>query len=326
MNKKVIIDCDNTMGLPGWEIDDGLVLLYLLGRSDIDIVGITNTFGNGSLKDVEHYTKFLLDELGRKDIPRFTGEPFNQQNPGLLLDIREGDRYKDEILPQEFPSDAARFLAEKVAEYPGEISILALGPVGNLYDAWRLDNDFYKNTKEIVLMGGYTEDLILNGRSCRELNLSCNPQAAFSMLYAECPVVVFNGHICLQAPFEAKDMKRIDMWPESRLKVVRDWLNQFSDYFEDGRFYLWDLLPAVYLSYPELFDLKPVEIAPTLESLHFGMLQPVNAGASGTDAEITSIIMPDNILDPEEFMNVLEEAWRREWVLESSAWKEPSSV
>jgi hypothetical protein len=35
--EKVIFDCDNTMGLPTKEIDDGLTLYYLLGRLEIDL-------------------------------------------------------------------------------------------------------------------------------------------------------------------------------------------------------------------------------------------------------------------------------------------------
>ena len=316
--KRVIIDCDNTMGLPQWEIDDGLVLLYLLGRDDIEIVGITNTFGNGSLKNVEKYTKELLEEIGRTDIPRFSGEAFDGQNPGLILDIRAGDRYDDELSPMEFPSDAAKFLVEKVNEFPGEISILALGPAGNLYDAWKIDKNFYKNAKEIVLMGGYTKELMLGSRACRELNLSCNPAAALNMLQAECPVVVFNGHICLQAPFFIEDMKRIEMWPKKRLEIVQKWLDRFAGYFAEKCFFLWDLLPAAYISHPELFDLKPVTIAPTLKSMHYGMLQPVSSDSG--DA-ITTIIMPDNILDQKKFMDILESGWRKEWDRESDNWE-----
>ncbi|MBC8452353.1 MAG: nucleoside hydrolase, partial [Spirochaetes bacterium] len=241
--KKVIIDCDNTMGLPSWEVDDGLILLYLLGQNDIEILGITNTFGNSSLKDVEYYTKKLLKDIDRTDIPRFSGEPFMNQNPGLTLDIRAGNRYDGEISPQEFPSAAAKFLAEQANAYPGEISVLALGSAGNLYDAWKLDSAFYQNVKEIVLMGGYTENLYIGEVNCRELNLSCNPEAAHSMLRAECPVVIFNGHICLQAPFGKEDMKSISFWPESRISIVEDWLTAFSGHFTGGVFYLWDLLP-----------------------------------------------------------------------------------
>jgi inosine-uridine nucleoside N-ribohydrolase len=320
MNKlKVIIDCDNTMGLPSWEVDDGLALLYLLGRDDIEILGITNTFGNGSLKDVEYYTKKLLEDIGRTDIPRFSGEPFMNQNPGLTLDVRAGNRYEGEIPPQEFPSDAAKFLVEQANAYPGEISILALGPAGNLYDAWKIDNAFYKNIKEIVLMGGYTEDLYIGEVNCRELNLSCNPEAAHNMLRAECPVVIFNGHICLQAPFGREDMKRISYWPESRLELIEDWFAAFAGYFTGDWFYLWDLLPAVYLSYPELFDLKSVAINPTVESMHRGMLQ---VQPDGANEESTEVIMPDNVLDQNRMMEVLEAGWRKAWDRETSGWKQ----
>ena len=321
--KRVIIDCDNTMGLPDWEVDDGLVLLYLLGRDDIDILGITNTFGNGSLRDVVHYTEQILKEIDRTDIPRFNGEAFSGQNPQLILEIRAGNRYENEVKPENFPSDAAKFLVEQVNKYPGEISILALGPAGNLYDAWKLDNDFYKKTKEIVLMGGYTEDLYIGEVNCRELNLSCNPEAAYSMLNAECPVVVFNGHICLQAPFVLKDIKRVAFWPEDRKKIIRDWLTKVSDYYTGDAFYLWDLLPAIYISYPELFDLKEVFISPTVKSLQSGMLQPVSADEVNTSNVngVVTIIMPDNILDQEKFMDILESGWRKEWERESHGWK-----
>ncbi|MBI9106669.1 MAG: nucleoside hydrolase [Spirochaetales bacterium] len=316
---KVIVDCDNTMGLPGWEVDDGLVIFYLLGREDIDVLGITNTFGNGSLKDVEFYTKKLLFDIGRSDIPRFTGEPFMNQNPKLALDIRKGgDRYAHELKAQSFPSEAAVFLSDTVNKYPGEVTILALGPVGNLYDAWKIDHDFFKKTKEIVLMGGYTGELFVGDVNCRELNLSCNPVAANRILRAECPVIVFNGHICLQAPFYAEDLSRLEYWPEDRLKIVTAWLSAFAGYFkglENAAFYLWDLLPAVYVSHPELFDLKNVVVNPSEESLIDGMLNPGESEGS------VEVIMPDNILDVDKFMDVLEEGWRKAWELEKSGWK-----
>jgi inosine-uridine nucleoside N-ribohydrolase len=320
LKQKVIIDCDNTMGLPGWEVDDGLVLLYLLGREDIEILGITNTFGNGSLKNVVKYTKQMLLDINRKDIPQFDGEPYLNKNTKIALDIRSRKRYDKELPPQDFPSDAAQFLVDQANTYPGEISILALGPVGNLYDAWKLDNSFYSKTKEIVLMGGYTQELYIGGINCRELNLSCNPEAAYSMLNAECPVVIFNGHICLQAPFSNEDMKRINFWPESRKQMILQWLKAFSGHFPGEVFYLWDLLPAVYLSYPELFDLKKVNINPTVTSLHRGMLLNQDKDISDQPENKIEVIMPDNILDQKRMMDVLEAGWQKEWEKESSGW------
>ena len=172
-------------------------------------------------------------------------------------------------------------------------------------------------------MGGYTEDLYIGEINCRELNLSCNPEAAYSMLKAECPVVVFNGHICLQAPFTSQDMQRIDFWPEDRKKTILDWHKKFSTHFSGDAFFLWDLLPAVYISYPELFDLKEVPVCPSVNILQKGIIQPVSAieNLSFTQDNLVTIIMPDNILDQDRFMNILEAGWREEWKRESKGWK-----
>ena len=63
---KVIIDCDNTFGVPGRPIDDGQTILYLLGRDDIEIVGITTTHGNSTIDDVYPATQWL--EIGRAHV------------------------------------------------------------------------------------------------------------------------------------------------------------------------------------------------------------------------------------------------------------------
>ena len=44
--KKIILDCDNTMGVIDCDVDDGLALLYLLGCPDVNLLGITCTYGN----------------------------------------------------------------------------------------------------------------------------------------------------------------------------------------------------------------------------------------------------------------------------------------
>ena len=51
--KKILFDCDSTVGLPGKPMDDALALLYLLGRpEECQVLGITCTFGNGTADEV----------------------------------------------------------------------------------------------------------------------------------------------------------------------------------------------------------------------------------------------------------------------------------
>lgn len=302
---KVILDCDNTMGRPDWEVDDGLVILYLLGRCDIDLLGITNTFGNASLREVEFYTKKMLKDIGREDIPRFNGEAFHRQNRNLHLAIEGKSRYRGELIQEPHPTSAARFLAETVNKYPGEVTILAAGPLGNLYDAWMIDPEFFSKVKEIVLMGGYLYNLKIGHVYCSELNLACNPRASLKILFAECPVTVMNGHVCLQAPFRKEDIERCaHFWAPDRIKILENWLNAFGKTFEVDAFYLWDLLPAVYITNPDVFERNEIWINPCESDLETGMLKPSEEGRG------TMINMPLKIINHGLFMELLFDAWK----------------
>ena len=70
--KKVIVDFDNTMGVPGKDTDDGLALLYLLGFDEARIQGICTTYGNSTIEVVHANTVKMLAEMGL-DVPLFKG-------------------------------------------------------------------------------------------------------------------------------------------------------------------------------------------------------------------------------------------------------------
>ena len=126
MPQLVVFDCDNTMGLPRNEIDDGLTLLYLLGRPDVRLLGVTTTFGNGPIEQVQDQTAWLLDSLGIRDLP-----------------VERGAGRRGET-----DTAAARFLAETAAAHPGEVTVLATGPLGNLRAAAERDPHFFSNLKQ----------------------------------------------------------------------------------------------------------------------------------------------------------------------------------
>jgi inosine-uridine nucleoside N-ribohydrolase len=55
----VIYDCDNTIGIAGRDVDDALALLYLLGRVEVELLGVTITFGNDSTDETYRICSFL---------------------------------------------------------------------------------------------------------------------------------------------------------------------------------------------------------------------------------------------------------------------------
>lgn len=278
---RVLYDCDNTLGLPRNEIDDGLALLYLLGRPDIEVVGLTTTFGNGAIADVHRATQALLRAVQRPDLPLYQGA--GQRGPA--------------------PTPAAHFLAETVAAAPGAISIVAAGPLGNLHAAAVLDPDFFAHVKQIVCMGGYRRHpLRIGWRNLTELNLSCDPEAAHAVLHSGANVTLMDGHICLQAAFGWRDLRHVRHWGAEMTRIVRRWLLAFGAYCGVARFYLWDLLPAVYISHPDLFAPGPVRHISTVRDLETGTLVFDESG--------TPLNLPARIVDIARFRALLFEAWR----------------
>ncbi|MBN1486162.1 MAG: nucleoside hydrolase [Anaerolineae bacterium] len=282
MAHKVLFDGDNTLGIPFKEIDDGLALLYLLGHPDIELLGITTIFGNGPVDTVYPATKRLLHSVNRIEIPLLKGAE------------RRGHQ----------SMMAARFLAETVAHYPGEVSLVTTGPLTNIWAASELDVDFFSNLKQIVSMGGVRGPLRIGWRNLPELNFSADPVASWHVLRACCPVTVMNAHVCLDASFGWDDLPRLSFWDRHLRRIIRNWLLAFGLYCGVPRFYLWDLLPVVYITHPSVFfDTRKVRLTSTLTDLESGLLTFTSPGPRYV------INMPSQILDIEAFKHTLFETW-----------------
>jgi len=276
---KVLFDTDNTMGLPKREIDDGLSLLYLLGRPEIELLGITTTFGNGTVDETYTQTRELLQRFGQTDIPLIKGQPEPGDHPNL----------------------AAEFLVQTTRAQPGEISLLATGPLTNLGAAYELDKQLFSQLRQVVCMGGYLAPMRIGWRNLPELNLSSDPNAAHVVLNAATRVALMSAQLCLQASFRLTDLCRVRSLDPWVFRSIRNWLFTFGRHCGTERFYLWDLVPAVYLSHPELFAGRNGRIASTVDDLMSGKLVFKQDGEK--------VFLPEKIKDINSFKAVLYKAW-----------------
>src|SRR5699024_4245049 len=111
---KLIYDCDNTIGIYGKDVDDGLTLLYLYQQTNVELLGVTLTFGNGTVEQVVQQTD-NLKKLFSLNVETYRG--------------------KEKYDSQKEHSPAAEFLAKSVRDAPNEITILATGSLNNLSEA-----------------------------------------------------------------------------------------------------------------------------------------------------------------------------------------------
>ena len=71
--KNIILDFDNTMGVRGCDVDDGLALLYLLGNPErCRVLAACTTYGNAGIDVVDANTRALFEKLGL-NIPVYRG-------------------------------------------------------------------------------------------------------------------------------------------------------------------------------------------------------------------------------------------------------------
>lgn len=286
--KKIIHDCDCTFGIDGCDVDDGLALLYLLGDPNAEVLGVTTTYGNSVLEDVYPNTKRFLKEIGREDIPVLCG----------------GE------CPGETESEAAQFLAEMAEKYAGELEILVTGSVTNLYGAWKKNPKFFEQVKRIVLMGGTTEPLIFAKREMDELNFSCDPLATYTVLTSDTQVGVITGNNCLKVLFTREEYER-ELVDDTRdvVKFIRKetdyWFDNNMDEYGIPGYYNWDVVAAVYMMHPELFEYRTIDFALSVNNLRKGRLTKSEEGK-----EKNCTLEVPEIGDAEAFCRNVYDTWQ----------------
>ncbi|CAD0110002.1 unnamed protein product [Aureobasidium uvarum] len=101
--------------------------------------------------------------------------------------------------------DAAWFMIEQVRKYPGQVSIYSAGALTNVALAVRMDPDFAKNAKELIIMGGYIDDNLLQVTGSvmqadwsSDINLMIDPEGTKIALTAPFPNITIAGNVANQ--------------------------------------------------------------------------------------------------------------------------------
>lgn len=287
--EQIILDFDNTMHMKGFPMDDAMALFYLLGNKDkVEILGITTTFGNSSVDNVYNSTKKLVKELNIEHIPVKKGSE-SGENPR---------------------SEASQFIVEKVNKNVGEISLIAVGSMTNLYGAYLIDNDIFTKVKEVVLMGGITEPLITHGEPLPELNFSCNTLASKTVLENGKNISIITGNNCFEAYLPREEfVKTLSKDSKGGEYILENCLPRFDHNVErygkrgDGSF-CWDVVATAYFIHKDLFESKSYSIIITEDNLKTGFLE-----ISEDNNKAVSINIP-KVKNINNFKENIYKAWR----------------
>ena len=250
--KKILIDCD-----PG--IDDAQAILMAYMHPNTKIEAITSVSGN---VDVFHTTKNILkilDVLGDKTIPVFPGaaSPLVERvkNASYFHGI---DGLGDVGIPDSERSveikPAAVGLIQYARENPGEIELIALGPLTNLALALRLDPDLPKLFRRLVIMGGA---YLGKGNTINfpaEFNIFSDPDAA-SVVFNNWPkftLVTWEATLSHGIPFDRFEEFLHYNNPRSVFleQISRKMISSIKKFYKNDKYYAPDPLAMAVLLEP----------------------------------------------------------------------------
>jgi len=266
----VLFDTDS--GLFG---DDGAALVMLMRSPDqIVIPGVTVVPGNVWSAQGAEYMLHILDLLKHPQMPVYTGAqgPLVQSAamareyghrwgalefmgafarddpwavipaPGAKLNARKAHR-----------EAAVEFIISEIERQPGEVTILAIGPMTNIALALRMKPDIETKIKRIVFMGGNLK-VPGNASTSAEFNFWFDPEAARIVLRSRIPQkVMFALDICNTAPLRKAEFDQIaDAHTPITALYREDLGNRYPGFLHKPNAigYMWDSLAAAYLLDP----------------------------------------------------------------------------
>ena len=140
--EKIIIDTDI-----GDDIDDAFAVALALRSPELQILGISTTFGDTQLR--AKLVDRLLGEVGRQDIPVASGTPTSFKSDFPQRPYAEGGHFAKSSHP-----NATDFILDQIRKDPNQITLVAIGPLVNVGALIDKDADTFRKLKRVVLMGG----------------------------------------------------------------------------------------------------------------------------------------------------------------------------
>ena len=208
MSRKLILDLDTG-------IDDALAIAYALGSPEVELIGITATYGNVLMEDSVRNSLAVLDILGASSVPvhpglphSSTAEDFSVQEISSFIHGRNGLGEAD-IAPSArsaAATDAVDFLIEASRQYGEELVYVPTGPLTNLAAALEKDPGLAGRLR-VVLMGGALS-VSGNVSPWAEANISQDPDAADAVLRSGIDATMIGLDVTLQTLLTREQTRR----------------------------------------------------------------------------------------------------------------------
>ncbi|MFC7329444.1 nucleoside hydrolase [Marinactinospora rubrisoli] len=225
---QVFVDCD-----PG--IDDALALAYLAAQPEVRLVGVGTVYGNNAVDVTTNNALRLLELYGLQDVPvaAGAGRPLVQP-PHLAKGVHGGNGLGDVSTPEPqgvpVAESAAELLVRSARSAPGELDVLALGPLTNLAVALSLEPELPRLVRRLVVMGGAVQ-APGNVTPWAEANINNDPEAAETVLGAGFDLTLVALDVTMRTLADAVWLDELAAVPGERAAVSARFLDFYAGWY-----------------------------------------------------------------------------------------------
>ena len=203
MTTAILLDCD-----PGH--DDAIALLLALASPELELRGVTTVAGNQTLEKTTANAIRVLEFAGHADTPVAAGADRPLVREPFFAGYVHGDTGLDGPdlpPPQGEPVNrhAADFLADKIREADGALTLVPTGPLTNVALLLALHPD--ARPERIVLMGGAIAEG--NVTPAAEFNIWWDPEAAARVFASDIDVTMVGLDVTHKALFSTAHIGRL---------------------------------------------------------------------------------------------------------------------
>lgn len=154
--KKLILDLDTG-------VDDALAISYALGSPEVELIGITGTYGNVLMEQGVRNALAITELLGHPEVPVYKGLPHASTKDSfevlpISAFIHGENGIGDAVIPDPQrdaeTEPAVDFIIDAVKTYGDDLVYVPTGPQTNIAAAFRKAPEIAEQLGKIVLMGG----------------------------------------------------------------------------------------------------------------------------------------------------------------------------
>jgi len=297
MSTTIILDCD-----PG--IDDALAIAFAAGSPAIELAGLTTVAGNVELAKTTANALAVASFVGLGSVPVTAGCGTPLLRPALHAGHVHGESgLGGAVLPAPAriaeAGHAIDYILETAAAAPGEITLVATGPLTNIGLALRREPRLASWVRDFVIMGGSASRG--NVTPAAEFNIWADPEAAAIVFAAGWPsgVRMIGLDVTLLARATAAVQEQMRTLGELGSRLLLPALAQYRDSADSaGEPPVHDVCAVVSIADPSVFDYTPALVqVETHGTLTAGMTVTDFSQSNIPNARVATAIAADRFWD-----------------------------